>query len=117
VLEGWPRVFAYLDDVLVGSQDKIQHTNHLCQIFCHLRDHGLVINAEKCLFGVVELDFLGHRVSSAGVSLLLAYVEAVPAFSPPTIVKELQQFLGLVNFLLAFPSGSGGDNTAPTDAL
>jgi len=117
VLAGLPRVFAYLDDVLVGSRDEDQHADHLRQLFCRLRDHGLVINAEKCLFGVAELDFLGHRVSAAGASPLPAYVEAVAVFPPPTTVKELQQFLGLVNFYRRFLPGVAATLRPLTDAL
>jgi len=91
VLPGLQGVFSYLDDVLVACTDETQHTADLRPLFCRLREHGLVINAEKCCFSVRALDFLGHRVSAAGASPLPAYVEAVEAFPPPTSVKELQQ--------------------------
>jgi len=57
---------------------------------------------------VRELDFLGHRVSAAGASPLPAHVKAVDAFLPPTTVKELQQFLGLINFYRRFLEAANG---------
>jgi hypothetical protein len=63
-----PFVFVYLDDIIVGSRDIQSHVQHLRLLFQRLRDNGLVINGEKCEFGARELDFLGHRVSAAGVS-------------------------------------------------
>jgi len=48
VVAGLNGVFAYLDDVLVSSADESQHAADLRQLFCRLREHGLVINAEKC---------------------------------------------------------------------
>jgi cleavage and polyadenylation specificity factor subunit 1 len=117
VVSGLNSVFAYLDDVLVSSADETQHAADLRQLFCRLREHGLVINAEKCLFGVKELDFLGHRVSAAGASPLPAYVEAVESFPPPSTVKETQQFLGLVNFYRRFLPGLAATLKPLTDTL
>jgi hypothetical protein len=55
-LEG---VFAYVDDMDVASKDAEEHTIHLRQLFTHLREHGLVINAEKSCLGEQ------HQVSEA----------------------------------------------------
>jgi hypothetical protein len=52
---------------------------HLHLLFERFRDHGLVINGEKCEFGTQELDFLGHRVSTAGVAPLRKKVEVILA--------------------------------------
>jgi hypothetical protein len=62
----------------------------------------LVINAEKCIFGVPSIDFLGHRVDAAGVTPLPQYVSAVVDFPQPSTVKELQAFLGMLNFYRRF---------------
>jgi hypothetical protein len=50
----------------------------------------LVINAEKCIFGLPSIDILGHRVDAAGVTLLPQYVSAVVDVPQPSTVKELQ---------------------------
>jgi hypothetical protein len=63
-----------MDDIIVGSRDVQSQVRHLHLLFERLRDHGLVINGEKCEFGAKELDFLGHRVSAAGVAPLLKKV-------------------------------------------
>ena len=91
-------VFGYLDDLEVASRNKQEHARHLRELFLRLREHGLVINLEKCVFGVESIDFLGHRVSAAGVAPLPDHVEAVTKFPRPSTVKELQGFSGLVNF-------------------
>jgi hypothetical protein len=61
-------------------------------------DNGLVIHAEKCVWGVQELEDLGHKISVAGMLPLPSHVAAVQDFPRPTIIKELQAFLGMVNF-------------------
>ena len=98
--------FVYLDDILVASRTDEEHAQQLHHVFQRLRQQGLVINAAKCCFGVSTLDFLGHRVSAAGVVPLPSYVEAVTNFPPPSTVKQLQQFLGLVNFYRRFLPGA-----------
>jgi hypothetical protein len=94
--------FAYQDDLEVASKDDIQHRLHLRQVFLRLRQHGVVINAEKCVFGAPCIDFLGHRVTADGVTLLPTYVSAVLDFPRPNTVKELQGFLGLLNLYRRF---------------
>ena len=56
-------VFVYLDDVLVASTSVEQHEHDLRALFQMLSNFGLVLNAGKCVFGVRQLEFLGHRVS------------------------------------------------------
>ena len=79
-------VFGYLDDLEVASKNKQEHARHLRELFLRLREHGLVINLEKCVFGVESIDFLGHRVSAAGVAPLPDHVEAVTKFPRPSTV-------------------------------
>jgi hypothetical protein len=43
-------VFSYLDDLEVASKKKQEHARHLRELFLRLREHGLVINLEKCVF-------------------------------------------------------------------
>jgi RNase H-like domain found in reverse transcriptase len=61
-----------------------------------------VINVGKCVFGQESVEFLGHRVSASGVLPLADCVAAIRQFPPPNTVKELQSFLGLINFYRRF---------------
>ena len=91
-------VFVYLDDVLMTSATAEQHEKDLRQLFSTLKQFGLVLNKGKCIFGVPEMEFLGHSVSAQGISPLPGKIEAVKRFEQPQSVKSLQRFLGLVNF-------------------
>ena len=94
--------FAFADDILVCSVDHAAHEVHLRQLLTALSRHSLVINALKCVWGVASIDFLGHRVSATGVQPLPSHVAAVQDFPRPENVKELQAFLGMVNFYRRF---------------
>ena len=112
-----PGVFAYIDDMLVASPSAEEHERHLRQLFHAIRRFGLVINASKCVFGVREIDFLGHHVSAQGIRLLPDKVEAVRCFERPRSVKALQRFLGLVNFYRRFLPNVAATMRPLTDAL
>ena len=113
-LEG---VFVYLDDVLVASETADQHERHLRQLFTALGQHGLVLNEGKCVFGVRQIDFLGHRVSARGIRPLPDKVAAVRRFERPRTIKSLQRFLGLVNFYRRFLPQIAAKMRPLTDAL
>jgi hypothetical protein len=47
---------------------------HLRVLFQWLQAAGLVINQEKCVFGVEEMEFLGHHVNATGVPPITSHV-------------------------------------------
>jgi hypothetical protein len=63
-----------------------------------LHKYGLVLNTSKCIFGQSAVEFLGHSVSVDGAWPLDDKTAAICSFPQSTMVKELQGFLGTVNF-------------------
>ncbi len=91
LLAGLDFVFVYLDDIIIRSRSTAEHVGHLRALFQRLQAAGLVINQEKCVLGVAEVEFLGHHVTAAGVSPIASRVAACIQQHPaPTTVKELQ---------------------------
>ncbi len=70
VLRGVSSSYAYIDDVLIASSSPEQHLADLKTVFDRLASHGIIINPIKCLFGVPELDFLGHHIDQHGITPL-----------------------------------------------
>jgi len=101
----FPFVFTYLDDHLIASRTMEEHQLHLRDFFQVLQDNGLVINPSKCVFGATSLKFLGHMVDCKGITPLPKHVEAVKDSIAPTDVKQLQRYLGLINFYRRFLPG------------
>ena len=95
-------VFVYLDDIFIASKNREEHKGHLKALFDRLQEHGLVVKVEKCLFGVPEIDILGHRVSCDGIRPLPAKVKAITEFPTPTSVNLLERFIGMINFYHVF---------------
>ena len=61
-----------------------------------------MVKVEKCLFGVPEIEFLGHSVDATGIKPLSKKVKAIKNFPKPCNVKGLERFLGMVNFYHSF---------------
>jgi hypothetical protein len=102
LLRHLPFVFTYLDDHLIASRTLEEHLLHLQQFFQVLQENGLTINPAKCVFTVSSLKFLGHMVDEAGITPLPRHVAAVQDCPPPSDIKQLQRFLGLINFYRRF---------------
>jgi hypothetical protein len=68
------------------------------------RRFGLSLNPKKSLFVMKEGKLLGHIVSVEGVRIDSIRVEAIQTLSLPRSRKEVQSFLGKINFLRRFVS-------------
>ena len=62
-------MYVYIDDVLAASQNQEQHLDHLKAVFTRFQQFGIIINPQKCLLDVPELQFLGHQVNHDGISI------------------------------------------------
>ena len=102
VLRGLPFAYAYIDDVLIASSSPEEHLKHLRTVLERLATHSIIINPNKCLFSVSELDFLGHHIDRHGITPLPEKVQAVRDFPQPQSQRQLCQFIGLVNFYHRF---------------
>lgn len=102
IVASWDSVFVYVDDVLVSTATLEQHNQVLEALFKRFREHGLAVNADKCLFAVSSITFLGHVLSSNGLLLIPDRVKAVAEFPQPSSIEQLQEFLGLLNYYRRF---------------
>jgi hypothetical protein len=112
-----PFVFTYLDDHLIASATLEEHMQHLAMFFQVLQENGLTINPSKCTFAVSSVKFLGHMVDGNGIVPLPRHLQAIQEFSPPADIKQLQQFLGPVNFYRRFLPSAARTLKPLTDLL
>ena len=102
ILRDIPFAFVYIDDILIASPSHSQHRVHLRHICKLLADYGLVINKEKSIFGAASVSFLGHSVSSEGITPLPEKVDAIINYVTPRDRSSLQRFLGMINYYRRF---------------
>ena len=105
VLKGLKFVMMYLDDIIIFSQDELQHLEHLEIVFSHLREAGLKMKRSKCDFFKSEIHYLGHLISPEGISLLPNKLDSIKHMPVPNSTKEIKQFLGLTGYYRKFVPG------------
>ena len=104
VLRGLDFCYVYVDDFLIASHTPEEHKEHLRTALQRFNQYGILINPAKCVFGVKELHFLGHHVTQHGVSPLPERIQVIRDFPQPRTLRQLREFLGLVNFYHRFIS-------------
>uniref|UniRef100_A0A5S6Q373 RNA-directed DNA polymerase n=1 Tax=Trichuris muris TaxID=70415 RepID=A0A5S6Q373_TRIMR len=102
VLKDIPGTTPYFDDVLIRGTTLSELTDRLRVVLKTLRSVGLHARKEKCLFGVTSVDFLGYRIDASGIHPSKSKMEAIHNAPVPQNKKELQTFLGLLNFYNSF---------------
>ena len=67
-----------------------------------LRDHRLYAKFSKCEFWLDSVEFLGHTISSEGISVDPSKIQEVVDWKPPTSVHQIRSFLGLAGYYRRF---------------
>eukprot|EP00253_Pinus_taeda_P008545 PITA_08545 len=92
----------YLDDLTTLSKSDQEHLKHLRQVFLICRKYGISLNPKKSLFDLEEGKLLGHIISKDGIRIDPDRIQAILQVPHPRNIKELQAFLGKINFLRRF---------------
>ena len=93
----------YVDDVVVKTETREGYFKTLRRVFERCRQYKLHMNPLKCAFGVAVGKFLGFLVHQQGIDVDLMKAKVIATMKPPTIVKELKSFLGMLsNFISLF---------------
>jgi hypothetical protein len=95
-------VEVYIDDIVVKSAGDDSHLADLRLAFEKMRRYKLKMNPLKCAFGVSAGKFLGFIVHEKGIEIDPKKIEAIQSVKAPTCKKDLQKFLGNVNYLRRF---------------
>jgi putative transposase len=91
-------VDVYIDDVGVFSKDWNTHCVSLSSVLNVLKTNEFTVNPTKCKWAVQETDWLGYWLTPDGLKPWKKKIAAILAFKQPETVKQLQSFIGVVNF-------------------
>ena len=95
-------IVAFMDDILVGTEDEKQHKEIVEEVLKRIEKNDLYIKPEKYVWKIKEIDFLGLIMGAEEIKIQEEKVAGVLEWSRPKTVKEVQKFLGLANYYRQF---------------
>ena len=99
-------VLAYLDDLLIHTDDLETHLKLLQLVFQAHQESGIRLNAEKTHLFRTEVEYLGHLINAEGIKLVPSYVQKLlDCLTFPATGKELSAFLGFAGYYREFLPG------------
>ncbi|XP_057299419.1 uncharacterized protein K02A2.6-like [Hydractinia symbiolongicarpus] len=101
-LSGLSKVRNISDDIIIGGTSNQDLLDRMQCVFERLREKNLTVNLKKCEFLKTELIYMGYKLSKDGIVPDERKVQAIADLKPPTNVKELQSFLGMVTYCSKF---------------
>ena len=90
------------DDILVFGKDAAEHDRNLLALLDKCREVNLTLNPKKLKFKCQSVPFFGNVVTNKGIRPDPSKVQAIKDWPVPNCLKDLQSFLGAVNFLSKF---------------
>lgn len=102
MLSGCEGVLVYIDDIVVHAPTKEVHDKRLRNVLDRLREFNVLLNKDKCMFGVPQIRFIGHILTASGITPIHDHLAAVREFRTPLTGEEVRSFLGLVNYVGKF---------------
>ena len=95
-------VCVYLDGILIFTKMLSEHWNIMWRVLECLWEHKLYLKLEKCKFEWRQIEYLGVIVSDGLVEMDPVKVSGVVEWPVPWNMKEVQSFVGFVNFYQRF---------------
>ena len=100
--------FGIADDILVigYNKDGADHDKAVYKVLKQCQDVNLKLKKEKCHFRCMSIPLFGEVISRQGVQPDPQMVKALTEMPAPKNKKELQAFLGVINYLNKFSPGA-----------
>ena len=102
MLSGLPGVAGFIDDIIVTGIDVDDHFRNLNLLFDRLRDYGFTVRTNKCEFFKNTVEYLGHVIDKDGKRPSESSIQAIKQLPKPQDLRQLQAFLGKVNYYRHF---------------
>lgn len=94
----------YIDDIIIASQNVDDHFPKLQAVFDRLKQHNLKLKPTKCKFLTDTVHYLGFVIKKGKVFPDQRNTNIIKNFPIPKCAKDVQKFLGSVNYYRKFIS-------------
>jgi len=93
----------YVDDIIVFSENDKEHIEHVSQVLDRCKEVGVILSKPKAQLFREKIEFLGLIIDKGKLQLQKHIGENITAFnSKITDRKQLQRFLGILNYISQF---------------
>lgn len=100
--ENWIHCLIYLDDIIIFGKSIEQHNERLRSVMQRIRESGLKLSPGKCHFLKDKIAYLGHVISSKGISTDESKIDKVKNWPVPKTEEELHTFIALAGYYRRF---------------
>ena len=97
-----PGIIAIHNDICVYGKTREEHDTNLLQLMKTASKNGLVFNSHKYSIRQLQITFYGAIFTSKGMKADPTKIQALQDLPTPDNHKQLQLFLGLINYLQPF---------------
>ena len=111
-LDGLNGVTGITDGTSVFGATEKEHDENMVNLMNSSRKKGIKFNKDKIQFKCQEVSFFGHKWNPDGIKPDDKKISAIQNMAPPENRKDLQSFLGLLNYLTRY-SGRLASITGP----
>jgi hypothetical protein len=98
-------VSVYLNDILIFTNSLEEHRQITCLVLDRMCEHKLYLWLEKCKFEKTKIEYLSVIISHNKVEMDLVKITGVVDWPTSSNKKEVQSFVGFVNFYQCFIPG------------
>ena len=100
ILAEYPQAHAFIDDILVVTKGTaIDHIATVEKLLKKLDRENMSLKLTKCKFAQRECEWLGHKITSTGITPLVRKTEPIKALTPPRTLSQLKSFMGSIHSL------------------
>jgi hypothetical protein len=98
-------IMVFIDDILIYSQNKEEHEEHLRKVLQRLREHQLYAKLRKCEFWISKVLFLGHIINRDRLAMDPKKVADILDWKAPRDVCGIKSFIGMTGYYRHFIEG------------
>ena len=99
IFSSFEDVVIYIDNIILYTKfDFNHHVNRLALVLEQLRLNNLHVHVEGTFLASQRVDYLGYTLTTKGIEPQHHKILPILRFAPPTKLRQLRAFLGLVNY-------------------
>jgi len=113
ILARCPGCVGIADDVVVHGCNEQEHDNNLLHLMQVAKEEGLIFSSNKCVIKTTEIAFFGSVYGKDGIRPGRSKIEDIDKMPTLQDKENLQRFIGLMNYFIAYIPPHFADKVAP----